>query len=461
MNEPNNPNNLGAGFEVETGLEPEQNTPKSKAKKSNELKQNFNAVFGHGICKLSLIFVGISVCVVLAFGYRGMTKTPSVNKSGSEMQVPLPPNAKVSIDPVSEKEAQRRAERSAVEAQMALSKGETYQAGFDPNIMNGQQSRSNADSYLSFNLPDDRASTQTSQQFVIGAGRPASTMPTQISNNYSTQSQENQRLEREYLQALAERDKYVSRMQNQVLTQAEKLFGDQGGDNLNNIGSYSTVSYVAEKKQQTPAASANSNTSVTKTENNTLGDPGGKLLIKTGNLMYATLDSEVNTDAGHDVFATIRGGTWDGSKLIGRLEQGPNNIVIRFSVLAPQDERPTMRIDAVALREEDASTGAADKIDHHTFARYTSLAVASLLSGYGRAYATTPGTTVVSPGGVVTQTTTEPTDRQIFGSAVGEMGSNMASEIRQGFNRPTTYSTPANKGFGLFFLQDVFEQGQR
>lgn len=52
-----------------------------------------------------------------------------------------------------------------------------------------------------------------------------------------------------------------------------------------------------------------------------VGDTDRELLIKTGTIMYATLDAEVNTDDGGDVLATIRGGKWNGSKLIGKIEQ--------------------------------------------------------------------------------------------------------------------------------------------
>jgi intracellular multiplication protein IcmE len=193
-----------------------------------------------------------------------------------------------------------------------------------------------------------------------------------------------------------------------------------------------------------------------------VGDTDRALLIKTGTIMYATLDAEVNTDDGGDVLATIRGGKWNGAKLIGKIEQAPDNIRVKFTILAPpvNDPRPTMRISAVALREDDAKQGIAETKDHHTMSRYFALGAASLLSGYGRAYQQTAGTTIISPSGVVAQTTTEPSTKQVIGSSVGEMGTAIASEVRRGFNRPATYATPANKGFGLFFLQDVHDQSR-
>ncbi|MEQ1767449.1 MAG: DotG/IcmE/VirB10 family protein, partial [Methylotenera sp.] len=121
-----------------------------------------------------------------------------------------------------------------------------------------------------------------------------------------------------------------------------------------------------------------------------------------------------------------------------------------------QDGRPTLKINAVALREEDAKQGMAEDIDSHILTRYASLGAASLLAGYGRAYAYRPGTAVVSSGGVFTTQTTEPSNKQIIGRSLGEVGRNFSQEMRRDFNKPTTYSTPANKGFILYFMDDVY-----
>ncbi len=171
--------------------------------------------------------------------------------------------------------------------------------------------------------------------------------------------------------------------------------------------------------------------------------------------MYAELDSEVNTDDGSDVFATIRGGEWDGSKLIGRITKETDNISLKFTTMAPQDNRPTMSINAMALREEDAKLGVAEDIDRHILSRYGSLAAASLLSGYGRAYAQSGQQTTILPSGGVVLSGAEPTNRRVIAQAVGEMGSAVSSEVRKNFNRPTTYSTPARQGVGIFFMADV------
>lgn len=463
-----NIDDISSGFESEgentkTDEKPEQHQQKRSKSKSDEIKANFQSVFGHGIGKLSLIFAIGVVLVAAALGYRGLTNNapPEAGDKYGKMDVPTAPSVKADVSEVSEKEAERRAERAAHEAQEAAKKGDSYQPGFDTNIIATPQNT----------LPS------TTVDFVPVGATPQNKTPVQVSvpagrstasgNGSSSQTaqqvaqaeqQAKQKLEQELKKAEEDRNKYVEMIRGKVLEQAEALLGKGGQSPLNAAGTYSSVSYYTQKPKNASSMSQADKPAGTQNQPDVIGDPGSKLLIKTGNILYATLDSEVNTDDGGDVLGTIRSGEWDGSRIIGKIEQGPNNIRLRFSILSPQDNRKTMRISAIALREEDAKQGIAEDIDHHTLERYSSLAVASLMSGYGKAYSTPQGTTIITPGGTVATTTTEPTSRQINGMAVGEMGQAMSQEIRRGFNRPTTYSTPANTGFGLYFLQDVHEQ---
>lgn len=447
--------------------------------KSDEMKRNFSAVFGHGIGKVSLIVVAIVIAISAGLGYRGLTRKPKEVASTSEVDVPTAPPPSVDIGAVSKLEAERRAQRAALEAEEAANQGQTYQPGFDTNIVANPSQSPTGQGIFNVPIQQDGRRPPSPQggpaapavpSVATGqatANQTASTVSTatgqtaqQSAQAAQAEQQARQKLEQELKQAQAERDKYVATMKEQVLKQAQTLFGESGQGGLNAQGAYSTVSYypVVRGNASTPAGNASSSLTpqAASALPETLGDPNRNLLIKTGNMMYATLDSEVNTDDGGDVLATIRGGKWDGAKIIGRVEQAPNNIRLKFTTMAPQDGRPTMKINAVALREEDAKQGIAEDIDHHTLERYSALAVASLLSGYGRAYAQPTGTTIVTNGTVVT-TSEEPSDEKVIASAVGEMGQAMGAEMRRGFNRPSTYSTPAQQGFGLFFMQDVHE----
>ncbi|AYK20540.1 type IV secretion protein DotG (plasmid) [Aeromonas veronii] len=450
------------------------------------MKRNFNAVFGHGVGKISLIVVAVVVIGGVALGYRGLTSKPTEVAAQSEVDVPNAPQPGVEVGAVSKQEAERRAQRAALRlrrpplAARPTSRASTRTSSTTPasrcrparhgtvqradpdrqqqpavtagwRCCAGQHHRADRAGHCQSGRLRRRAlsikakARTPSRTLCRAAGTAASGAGVEAGAGRARQvCRCDERASAETSAVAVWRGRAGRPECARIVLDRQLLPGEPQQRRRSG--------WCRSRYCHRPLAGDDAHSP------DTLGDPSAKLLIKTGNMMYATLDSEVNTDDGGDVLATIRGGKWDGAKIIGRVEQGPNNIRLKFSTMAPQDGRPTMRINAVALREEDAKQGVADDIDHHTFERYTSLAVASLLSGYGRAYSTPVGTTVISPGGTVSTTTTEPTNKQVIGMAVGEMGQAMAQEIRRGFNRPTTYSTPAQKGFGLFFMQDVHEQ---
>ncbi|WP_240533897.1 hypothetical protein [Aeromonas veronii] len=83
----------------------------------------------------------------------------------------------------------------------------------------------------------------TANQAGCAAGHSVSRPRPERPAERSAEQQARQRLEQELKQAQAERDKYVAAMKEQVLKQAQSLFGEAGQGGLNAQGSYSTVSY--------------------------------------------------------------------------------------------------------------------------------------------------------------------------------------------------------------------------
>ncbi|MFK0093859.1 DotG/IcmE/VirB10 family protein [Pseudomonas sp. NPDC090592] len=443
----------------------------NKARKSDEMQRNLKAVFGSGVGKVSLIAAGLVVLALGALAYNGMSSKHDAAGKASTVDVPNAPQPQVSVDPISAAEAERRNQRSSLEAEQAAERGMSYQPGFDPNIVQSTGRDYARGQSAQFNVPGQPYNDANRQppEIYVGAGQaPQAVQAAQQPGaaNAQSQEQERRRLEEELKKAEEQRDQYVSELKSETLKSIKQLMGEsESAKGFAEKSSFSTVSYYPAERAGSGAAGSAVRTAKDDKDPNAIeavGDTDRAMLIKTGTIMYATLDAEVNTDDGGDVLATIRGGKWNGSKLIGKIEQAPDNIRVKFTILAPpvNDPRPTMRISAVALREDDAKQGIAETKDHHTMERYFALGAASLLSGYGRAYQQTAGTTVISPSGVVAQTTTEPSTKQVIGSSVGEMGTAIAGEVRRGFNRPATYATPANKGFGLFFLQDVHDQSR-
>lgn len=409
--------------------------------RTDEWRRNVSSVFGQGIGRISLIGAGIVVLLLIAVGVRTLTSTTR-KAAGAEAQVEVPnaPVAPIDNRAVSEKEAVRRNNASAKEAEHAQASGDSYQPSFMPNITPNEQRPDGANDI--FNSDQANPMPPKSMPFA------GTSSDTEAQRRLLEEARRRQA--EAYENAVKKRDAYVNKQQEVVLTQLNKILKE---DALNKLGSNSVSAYALPVAAAEPEGQAG----VTPGANGA-GQQGSQQrapVIRTGNVLYAETISEINTDDGTDAMAVVRGGVWDGAKLIGKVENKPNNIGVKFTTLAPQDGRPAMSINAVALRTEDASQGIAETIDHHTLERYIALGASSLLSGFGKAYAQPAGTTVIAPSGTTMTTTQEPSSKQVWATALGELGTSASQEIQRGFNRPTTYSTPADTGIAVFFLADV------
>lgn len=404
------------------------------------VKRNFSA--GPGRIALFVIMGVLLLSILIAV--RGFNKTTEVEKSTAKIEIPSAPRQKVLNGEVTKEEHYKRNQVHNQNAEDARSKGESYIPPFDTNVVN--QNRDEAGSKSSDGTMND--STDDKQTY-------GKTMPSQQQSKPSQLNQLNekqlQELQKSFTEEARKRDAYVKNIQDNTIKQIESLLGGKDGKSgINNLGTYSQVTFSSSKPESNSTQKGNSNS---QQGNVGSANKSSRVLIKTGTTLYAQTDGAVNTDESLDVYGTIVGGEWDNSAIIGKVQKTQDNINLVFSVLAPKDDRPKMQIRAVALRLEDAGQGLADKKDYHTIERWGSLAASSLLTGYGQAYQGI-GTTTNS-NSTTTQTKPEPSNKEIVANMLGEIGSNAASEIKEGFNRPATYSTEGQKAFVLYFVEDA------
>jgi intracellular multiplication protein IcmE len=465
--DPSSPLPSNNGYETEGGTdmavreEPaKRSTGKRKGKSMDELKSNFNTVFGHGAGKLGLIAAGVMIIVVIAFAVRGLSPKDPLPEKTTQVDVPGAPTTEVSVDAISPKEAERRASQSSMEAQAAAAAGKSYQPAFDPNIASAgtQQSGATGTAQPS-QLPGQ---TQASAPIVPspdGAQTVQVTVPAgqAVQAGPAVDPAEEQRRQAAITERTGKRDAYVGEVRKGVLKSVDELLGE-GKGSIRNTGTYSSVSYMPQAKAANTISSAPAASTATATAAPgavSAANSGAKIVFKAGKTIYAETDSETNTDDGAEVFATVRGGAYDGAKLIGKVEIRPRNIGLRFTVLAPQDDRPTMTINAVAIREEDARQGVADSIDNHTLSRYGALFTASILGGLGKAAAQPQGSVIILPNGQSVSQQDEVSGRRIAMYALGEVGANASGEMRKVVDQPATYTINARRGLGIIFLTDV------
>ena len=428
---------------------------------------NLRQTFSQGPGLYALVASGIIIVVFLGLGWYGISSTSqtAANLEGGGVvdQPSVPDKDKADNTAVSPEELKRQQQAAAEEAQRAIEQGSGYQTSFNPNIAaNGPAAGTDGASFdISGGEPAAKAASETgTTEHNETAEKQAEEERERIrlEEERKAAEEERQRLDAEYRQALEKRKQKTERDEAIVLAQIEKL-----QDGTRNTSSYSTtVSYLptpggqqaappargAAVGRESGAYSASGNVPA---GSNTSCTP----VFKTGNTAYAVLDYEVNTDVGTDAIATVVGGMYNGSKLIGGVSLGNGGLALKFTRLAPQDGRETLNIDAVAIPPGSSRSGVATSVNRHTVGRYASLIFSGALRGWGQAAGQRIGSTTQLNNGTTVVQTQEASNRQIAGSIAGEVGGELSSEIRQGFDRPPTYKIARGTGIALFFMNDV------
>ena len=452
------------GDPLEPRLPPQEPVAPQKARlsRSAEMRANVKIVFGSGAGRIALIAGVVITIVFISLSIRGLSGKNNNNAANVEVSQAKAPVVKPTNAPVTEKEAERQNAFSNKQAEIAKENGRSYQPPFQTNIISQDKSSQMdvsteqpsifSDQQLKQLKLEEQSTDKTEATSQNNAANQQTTNDTE-NKSYQLTPEEYKRLNEQYNKEKKNRDDYVNKLTADTINQIKDIMGNDKADPSSNLGTYATLNYPSPTKSAGTAATKSSNPGAT--TGNAMSN-NKKVLIKTGNILYATLTSIANTDEGEELTAEIRGGEWDKSVLIGKIVKTQSNINFIFTTLAPQDKiRPVLKINAMGLKQSDGSRGMAEDIDRHILERYGSLFAASVASGYGQAYQNIGTTTSSST--TTTQTKTEPSSKEILANAVGEVGENIASVVKKNFDRPTTYSTPNNTGFALFFLSDVVE----
>lgn len=238
-----------------------------------------------------------------------------------------------------------------------------------------------------------------------------------------------------------------------------------------------TASTVEDKPQETsPEGGTKSHRAVDPvtglpldTDNNGAGGQGSNLgdyasqkaIIKTGDILFAVLDTSVNSDEPGPILATIVSGKLKGTKLIGsfNLPSNANKMVITFNTMSVPGAAKTTSISAFAIDPNTARTALSSRTDHHYLMRYGSLFASSFIEGFGNAFQSANTTvTIGGTGGGNNITISNGVGRSTLENAViglATVGKSWSQQAQQLFNTPTTVEVYSGTGLGILFTQDV------
>ncbi|KTC85950.1 type IVB secretion system protein DotG/IcmE [Legionella drozanskii] len=184
-------------------------------------------------------------------------------------------------------------------------------------------------------------------------------------------------------------------------------------------------------------------------------------LIKTGDVLFAVLDTSVNSDEPGPILATIVSGKLKGAKLIGsfNLPTNAEKMVISFNTMSVPGAPKTTSISAYAIDPNTARTAISSNTNHHYLLRYGSLFASSFLEGFGNAFQSANTTvTIGGTGGGQNITVQNGIGRSALQNAViglATLGKAWGQVAQQQFSTPTTVEVYSGTALGILFTQDV------
>lgn len=187
----------------------------------------------------------------------------------------------------------------------------------------------------------------------------------------------------------------------------------------------------------------------------------GALVIKTGDVLYAVIDTSVNSDEPGPILATIVSGRLKGAKLIGsfNLPSRADKMIVTFNTLSIPGAEQTQSITAFAIDPNTARTALSSQTDHHYLSRYGALFASTFIEGFGNAFQSANTTITVGGTGGVTDTTVQSgIGRSTLENAViglATLGKAWGQVAAQQMSRPTTVQLYAGTGVGVLFTQDL------
>mgnify|MGYP001413158997 CR=1 FL=1 len=181
-------------------------------------------------------------------------------------------------------------------------------------------------------------------------------------------------------------------------------------------------------------------------------------LYKAGTILYAVVETSLNTDEPSPILAKITSGPLAGSRLIGSSQglgsQWSQAIVLQFNTISIPMMPQSQSIECIAVDPVTARTALADSVNNHYIQRYGSLFFSKLIEGYAQAIQTSGSTTETDSNGNETTTNSETSDAENLMIALGNVGTAVGTQVASVINRPATITINQGSAIGLLLLSD-------
>lgn len=185
------------------------------------------------------------------------------------------------------------------------------------------------------------------------------------------------------------------------------------------------------------------------------GNVEEEILFPAGEIVYAQILTEANSDSPGPVLAQISGGPLNGSRILGSFQVQKELLTLNFDTIVI--DGISYDIDAVAIDPATTLPAMATDVDHHYFKRIMLPAAAAFVSGMADAIAESGRTSItVSNSGTTTGTTSEPDSDQEVSAGVSEAGDEVRDILDDiADETEVTVRIETGTAIGVLFIEPV------
>jgi intracellular multiplication protein IcmE len=185
-------------------------------------------------------------------------------------------------------------------------------------------------------------------------------------------------------------------------------------------------------------------------------DANGGPVIKAGSILFAVIQTSINSDENTPIMARIVTGDLNGSKLLGTFSRQNKRLLITFNLLNDPRYSKSIPINAVAIDPDTARTALSGQVNNHYLLRYGTLFASSFLQGISQAIMNqnvTENCLIGTFGCTVQQTPLNSRQQVLVG--FGKVGEAYGQHMGSNFNRAPTVRVPAGTGIGVLVMGDL------
>jgi len=178
--------------------------------------------------------------------------------------------------------------------------------------------------------------------------------------------------------------------------------------------------------------------------------------IKAGTVMFAILDTGINSDEKSPIMATIVDGDLKGSKLLGDFDRADKRVIIKFNLLNKPDLNRSISINAVAIDPNTARTAMATDVDNHYMLKYGASFAASFMGGIGQAFQDSGNNVQIDTStgeNVNFNASTNIAKAAVIG--LGQAGNKLANQLQPLAQTPPTVMVKSGSGIGILIMRDL------